>query len=102
MNEELSEQDIYNLFDTNSLLYSLVIGQFRYLKDMRPGWQIIKECKEDPNWMNSHKYPTEESRNIFKDKLEKIYINLYQHKADRAESEAGWWMFAYGFQYEQN
>lgn len=100
--EELSEQDIYNLFDTNSLLYSLLIGQFRYLRDVRPGWQIIKECKEDKKWIENHKFNTKKDFQSFKNDITKIFKNIYQYSDEYSENRASWFMFQFGFQYKND
>lgn len=95
--EELSEVDIYNLFETNSLLYSIIIEQFRKIGDTRQAWKIIKECKEDKNWVYKYNFESIKERKKFENKIIKIFQNLYQYKKYKAEQEAAWFMFSYGF-----
>ena len=95
--EELTEADIYNLFETNSLIYSIVIEQFRRIGDTRQAWKIIKECKENEKWMYQYHFSTKNERENFEKEVIDIFQNLYQYKDYRAEQEAGWFMFCYGF-----
>ncbi|MCH5166898.1 MAG: hypothetical protein J1F35_03310 [Erysipelotrichales bacterium] len=97
ISEELSETDIYNLFETNSLIYSIIIEQFRRIGDNRQAWKIIKECKENEKWMYQYHFRSKKERKTFEEQVVKIFQNLYQYKENRAEQEAGWFMFYYGF-----
>ena len=97
MNEELTENDIYNCMEDNSLLYSLVIEQFRRIGDTRQNWQIIKECKEEPKWVYNYNFPNIKSRENFTNDIIKAFKNIFVYGEERATSEAQWFMFGYGF-----
>lgn len=97
INEELTETDLYNCIEGDSFLYSAVIEQFRRIGDKRPNWQIIKECKEEPRYVYNHKFPTVKSREDFTNDITKAFKNIFVYGDVKAESEAQWFMFGYGF-----
>lgn len=76
-NEDLTEDDLHNLFDNHSLIYSILVGMFQdytnynYNKD-----EIIKIIKND-NWFNTHFWKQKNKFDFYK-KLILIYKNVYQ------------------------
>lgn len=98
-NEDLTEKDLHNLFDKDSLLYSVVVAQFHEIGDTRRDWELIKECKEDPDWMNKYYFKSEKLRNIFVNKVAKVLMNLYTYKEEKAKREAAWFLLGYGFRF---
>lgn len=97
MNEELTETDLYNCIEGNSFLYSMVIEQFRRIGDKRPNWQIIKECKENPNWVYNYKFSMRQLIEDFTNDIIKAFKNIFVYGDEKATSEAYWFMIKYGF-----
>lgn len=95
MNKELTEDDLFNIFDKNSLLYSLVIGMFRHIGDNRSNAEIIRMAKTNPEWVYENFWTTEQ-RDDYKKKLVKVFENVYQYKSHSAEQKASWFSFMYG------
>lgn len=94
-NEELTEEDLYNIFETPSLLYSLVISMFRQIKDKRSDDEIIDMCKTDERWVYKNYWESEEQKNNFKEDLKKVIKNVYQCGDIEQDRKASWWMFQY-------
>lgn len=94
-NEELTEEDLYNLFETPSLLYSLVISMFRQVKDKRSDDEIINMCKTDERWVYKNYWESEEQKESFKEDLKKVIKNVYQCGDIELDRRASWWMFQY-------
>lgn len=97
-NEELTDSDINNLFNKNnkSMLYSFIIGMFRYMGIKKKNYQIIKLISNDENWPNNFNWD-EQQRKLFEDKLTKAYKNIYQYSNSLARSYAEWFSTIYGF-----
>ena len=94
-NNELSEEDLYFIFDTASLIYSIVIGEMRYAGyDMKDA-DVIEMAKTQERWVYEH-YWTEKVKKEFADLLTKVYKNMYQIKEDDARNQADWTIFQYG------
>ena len=52
MNNDLSEDDLYYLFETSSLNYSLLINEFKYSnQELTDEKKIIKLVQSDEEWM---------------------------------------------------
>ena len=101
-NEELTETDLSNIFDTPSLLYSIIIGMFRFAgyKSKRNS-QIIKMIKEDNRWMYKN-YWTHNQAVEFEDILTKIFMNVYCETETRARSKAQWEIIWHGLNIKGN
>ena len=72
-NEELTETDLNYLFDTKSLLYSLIIGMFKFASYNFTDDHIIDIINNDKKWVykyyfiyNKYKQFTKILVNIFK------------------------------------
>ena len=97
INEELTESDLYNCIEGNSLRYSLIIEQFRRIGDNRKDWQIIKECKENPRWIYNYRFSIKKCREDFTNDVSKVFRNVFTYGKEKSISEAQWFMFRYGF-----
>lgn len=93
--EEITENDLYWIFDTDSLLYSLIIGMFRYVGYDMSNKDILTLCRDNDRWMYEY-FWTQSQRNEFRKKLIKLIKNIYSYKDGSAESKADWWLFEWG------
>jgi hypothetical protein len=98
-NAELTETDLNYLFDTKSLLYSLIIGMFKSIKSSKRNYQIIKMIREDKRWMYKYRWSKEQLDN-YENLIIEAYKNLYQYKDAQAISLAQWFIIHYGFPVE--
>ena len=96
MNEELTESDLNCLFDTNSFIYSIIIGMYKFIKSKRQPIDIIKNIKKDNVWLSKNRWTIEE-RNKFELKLTKALQNIYSYSENIALQKAQWYMNIYGF-----
>jgi len=101
MNNELTESDLSNIFDTPSLLYSIIIGMFRYAGDNKKNYQIIKTIKEDKRWMYNN-YWTEKQAKEYEDILTKVFMNVYCESEIRSRSKAQWEIIWHGLNVKGN
>ena len=60
MNEELSDLDLNNLFDTKSLIYSFIIEMFKFIHSKKRPNEIIKMVKNENNWMDRYSWSIKE------------------------------------------
>ena len=98
-NKEFTEKDLCNLFDTSSLISSLIIHEFRLINDNREDWEIIKMAKTENGWPDNYKLSKKKYDKLIKD-LQKVFENVYQYREKAAKTKAEWWMFKYGFKYK--
>lgn len=98
-NKEFTEKDLCNLFDTSSLISSLIIHEFRLINDNREDWEIIKMAKTENGWPDNYKLSKKKYDKLIKD-LQKVFENVYQYREKAANTKAEWWMFKYGFKYK--
>lgn len=101
MSAELTESDLSYLFDTNSLLYSVIIGMYRYIGSKKQNCDIIKDCKKDNKWLTKTKWTAEQFAD-FESKLIQILKNLYCISDAVASSKAQWFMIQYGLNVKGN
>ena len=92
-NEEYTESDLNCLCDTNSLIYSLIIGMFRKINSKKKNSDIIKTIKKE-NWVNYYSWTKTEFYE-YEDDVVKIFRNLYQCGEIEARSKAQWFMIKY-------
>lgn len=92
---ELSEADLYNLFDKNSLLYSFVIGMFRHIGSKMTDEEIIHMAKTQERWVYEN-YWSQEQKDLYRKKITKAFMNIYQYKEHIADHNAQWFLFSYG------
>ena len=96
INEELSESDLSNLFDTQSLLYSIIIGMYRHISSKRKNSDIINNIKKDRQWLIKNKWTIKE-RDLYEQQLAKALKNIYYISDEIAMQKAQWYMIVYGF-----
>ena len=102
INEELTESDLSNIFDTPSLLYSIIIGMFRFAGyNSKRNSQIIKMIKEDKRWMYNN-YWTNKQATEFENMLTKLFMNVYCEGETRARSKAQWEIIWHGLNIKGN
>lgn len=95
MNEELNDEDLSWLFDQKSLLYSIIIGMFRFIGIKKSNSEIIKLVRKDPKWMYKYFWNSNEQQE-FEDKLIKIMKNIYYLSDFQAKQKAQWYIIIYG------
>ena len=96
MNNDLSEDDLYYLFETSSLNYSLLINEFKYSnQELTDEKKIIKLVQSDEEWMYKM-FWTEKQRNACEKDAKKVFMNIYQCGPTEAESKVQWWILYYG------
>ena len=94
--KDLSEDDLYYLFETPSLNYSFLIDMFRRTnQDIVDEKKIINLCKTDKEWMYKY-FWTDKERESFLSDITEAYKNIRQCGDAEAESNAQWWTFMYG------
>ena len=97
--KELTENDLYYLFDTPSLNYSLVVNMFKFAgKKMKPD-EIIELCKTNKRWMYENHW-TKKQHDQWIDEVAAVYRNVYQDGLDDSRKSAEWWTFIYGMSVE--
>ena len=101
MSAELTESDLNHLFDTNSLLYSVIIGMYRYIGSKKQNCDIIKDCKKDNKWITKTKWTNKQFAD-FESKLTRILKNFYCISDEMALSKAQWFMIQYGLNVKGN
>jgi hypothetical protein len=96
INEELTESDLSNLFDSKSFTYSLIINMFRENNIKISNSNIIKMISNDSNWMNKFSW-NKDKFNEFEHKVKKVYENVYNYADNVSKQYAQWWMTVFGF-----
>ena len=95
-NNELTEDDLYYIFETPSLNYSFLVNMFNETgQEINDEKKIIKLAKSDSEWMYKY-FWTPEQRENFENKMNKCMMNIYQCKDYEAESKTSWWILMYG------
>lgn len=95
-NNDLSEDDLYYLFETPSLNYSLLIDMFKISnQELKDEKKIINLAKTDKDWMYKV-FWSKKQRKEFEELVKKAFINIYQCGVVEAESRAQWWILYYG------
>jgi len=96
VNNDLSEDDLYYLFETPSLNYSLLIDMFkRTNQELKDEKKIINYAKSDRDWMYKV-FWTKSQRKEFEDLVKKAFMNIYQCGPVEAESRVQWWILYFG------
>lgn len=95
-NAELTEDDLYYLFETPSLNYSFLIDEFRRTnQDIVDEKKIIHLAKNDKDWMYKYFWSSKQREEFEKD-IKKAYMNIRQCGEVEAESSTQWWILMYG------
>ena len=92
INKDFDDEEIDNV--SKSLIFSLIIGMFRYIKSKLTDDDIIKLIKTD-NWFDNY-YWTEYQRNEYKKKLNKIFYNLYRFGPIKCNNSTNEFIMKYG------
>jgi len=79
---------------SKSLIYSLIIGMFRYIKNDISDKEIIKLSKTD-NWFEKYQW-TPRQRIEYKKKLDKIFYNLYRFGPIKCSNSSNEFLMKYG------
>lgn len=104
MHNEFDEDDLYWIFDTSSLIYSLIIAMFRYIDILSSDLsndEILKICKKDNSWIYKYTWSVTQ-RNKFEKQLIEVYKNIYRINEDNAKCNAQMWLLNYGFKIKNN
>ena len=92
----LTEDDLYYLFETPSLNYSFLIDEFkRTNQNVIDEKKIINIAKTDKDWMYKY-FWTDKQREEFENDIKKAYMNIMQCGEVEALSSAQWWILYYG------
>lgn len=94
INDDFDDEEIDIV--SKSLIYSLIIGMFRYVKNNTEDKEIIKLIKTE-NWADNYKW-TEFQRNEYKKKLDKIFYNLYRFGPVKCSNTSNEFLMKYGLQ----
>lgn len=94
MNEELTDSDLNYLFDTKSLLYSIIIGMYRSIGSLKRNSTIIKEAKSN-NWQTKTTW-TKSQLLEYENNIAQVIKNLYSYDNVVAKQKAEWYMIMYG------
>ena len=101
-NEDLTEEDLHYLFDTPSLLYSLVINMFRHAEEHNMSDKdIIDMCKKDEKWVYKN-YWTKKQRASYLNKIIPVFRNIYQYSEVQSKQKAEWFLFQFGLSIKGN
>jgi len=96
VNNDLSEDDLYYLFETPSLNYSLLIDMFkRSNQELKDEKKIINLAKTDKDWMYKV-FWTKSQRKEFENLVKSAFMNIYQCGPVEAESRTQWWILYFG------
>ena len=95
-NTELTDDDLYHLFECKSLSHSLIVGMFKFAGYRKYTTdKIINMIHKDNKWIYKH-FWKKSKRNQFENKLIKIFKNVYWISDDMAIKRAQNWMIIYG------
>jgi hypothetical protein len=93
---DLTEDDLYYLFETPSLNYSFLVDEFkRTNQEITDEKKIINLVKTDKDWMYKY-FWTSKQREEFEKDVKEAYINIRQCGKEEAESSTQWWILMYG------
>ena len=81
---------------SKTLIYSLIIGMFNYVKISKDNDEIINICKTKQGWPDDYTW-TRFQREKFKEKLNKIFYNLYRFGPVKCANTTDEFLFKYGF-----
>lgn len=100
-NAELTYDDLSNLFDHKSLVYSIIIGMFKHIKLKKSNKEIIKMITTKNKWMDNYFWNHEELTS-FENTLTKAIKNIYYCSEYTAKQKAQWYVILYGFKIKGN
>lgn len=102
INAELDESDLYYIYETPSLIYSIMVNMFHENGYNMNNEDIIQLCKKDNNWMYGKYWIDKHHRNDFIKRLTKAFMNIYQISENNARQNVEMIMFSYGLSMKNN
>lgn len=96
-NEDLSENDLYYLFETKSLFFSLIQEMYRTNGEFTNINKIIHDIKHDNGWLSKRHFKTKNHRDRFVKLATNVIKNVYQYSDYMAKRWVDDFMFHYGF-----
>lgn len=97
--KELTENDLYYLFDTPSLNYSLVVNMFKFAGKKMKADDVLNICTTNERWMYEYHW-TKDQHDKWVNEVAEVYKNVYQDGPEKARNGAEWWTFMYGMSVE--
>jgi hypothetical protein len=94
-NGELNEDDLYYLFETKSLSYSLLIDMFKKSHQPIEDEKKIIAITKNKDWQYNY-FWTDKQREDFENDIIKVYKNIYFCDDKEAQSYAQFWVIMYG------
>lgn len=102
INSELTEDDLYILFEEKAFNKSLIIAMFKHIGCKKlSNKQILHICKHNDKWFNKYIWSKSE-RDSFLEKITLVYKNVYQFGNVKSRQLAEWWLIRYGFRVKDN
>lgn len=107
LNEELTEDDLFNLFETSSLNKSLILGMFyitwKWSPDEKDKVDEVKKFIKDNDrlWMDK-KFWNFKQYQDFRKILIGVAKNVYQYNSLMCEKWADQWLMYYGFRIQNS
>ena len=95
VSSDYTDDDLYHLFATKSLVYSLIVAQFR-LGGYKESVKDIKIIVKKKHWQYKY-FLNDQQISEFEDKVTKIYKKVYQCSNAEALSRAQMFYVQYGF-----
>lgn len=99
INHELNENELYDLFETPSLHYSLFLGMFAFIGDKRTPDELITMGKKDSDWMYKN-FWSEQQKQQYIELVTKILMNIYQFGKETSRHNAEHWVCFNGLSLE--
>ena len=98
LENEISENDIDSLLDNKckNLLYSIIIGMFRFIKSKKSNEEIISLIHNNETWMDDYQW-SKDQYHQYENILTKIIKKIYSYGDIKALSIAQWYITLFGF-----
>lgn len=96
INNDLTESDLNNLFETDSLIYSIIVNMYMFINSKKSYVNIVKDIRKNNDWISRNKWSNKE-RNLYEHKLKDAFKNIYSLSDEIALQKAQWYMTIYGF-----
>lgn len=98
LENEISENDIDSLLDNKckNLLYSIIIGMFRFIKSKKSNEEIISLIHNNETWMDDYQWSKDQYYQ-YENILTKIIKKIYSYGDIKALSIAQWYITLFGF-----
>ena len=94
INKDFDDEEIDIV--SKSLIYSLIVGMFRYINNNMSVKEIIKLTKSE-DWYNKYSW-TKYQCNEYENNLNKIFYNLYRFGPIKCNNSAKEFIMKYGLQ----